>query len=105
MPWNLDKFESTTCLREPTRDQWLKIVQYDEVTNFPNCVGALVGKGIRVAKPAHSRSLFYNYKHYFAFILIGSTSTDYKFTFIDVGAFGNSPIIQFSITVLQQTSE
>ncbi|PNF20160.1 hypothetical protein B7P43_G00612 [Cryptotermes secundus] len=83
--------QRATCVPEPTRDQWLKIAQqYGAVTNFPNCVGALDGKHIqvRVVKPAHSGSLFYNYKHYFSFVLIASASADYKFTLIDVGAYG-----------------
>jgi hypothetical protein len=78
-----------TSLPEPTREQWLEIVErFDRTTNFPNCVGARDGKHIRIVKPKSSGSLYYNYKNYFSFVLIATASSDYKFTFIDVEAYG-----------------
>jgi hypothetical protein len=43
---------------------------------------------IRINKPAHSGSLFYNYKRYFSLILIAISDADYRFISIDVGAYG-----------------
>jgi ribulose bisphosphate carboxylase small subunit len=36
-----------------------------KTANFPDCLGADDGKYIRVIKPEHSGSMFYNYKVFF----------------------------------------
>jgi hypothetical protein len=33
-------------------------------SQFPNCVGAVDGKHIRIKMPSGSGSLFYNYRHF-----------------------------------------
>ncbi|XP_040205932.1 protein ANTAGONIST OF LIKE HETEROCHROMATIN PROTEIN 1-like [Rana temporaria] len=49
-------------LPHPTCDQWLSVAEkFNDVANFPNCIGAVDGKHIRIKKPAHSGSSFYNY--------------------------------------------
>ncbi|XP_022173853.1 protein ANTAGONIST OF LIKE HETEROCHROMATIN PROTEIN 1-like [Myzus persicae] len=54
-----------TYMPEPKQEDWLKIADtFLNVTNFPNCIGAIDGKHIRIVKPAHSGSLYYNYKHF-----------------------------------------
>ena len=35
--------------------------------------------------PPNSNSLFFNYKNYFAIILMAPVDADYRFIFIDVG--------------------
>ena len=73
------------------KDAWLQISQkFYEKTNFPNCIGALDGKHIRVKKPNNTGSEYYNYKCFFSVVLMAMTDADYKFTAIDVGSFGSS---------------
>lgn len=57
-------------------------------SNFPHCVGAIDGKHVRLIKPAHSASLFYNYKNYFSVVLLAVCDSNYKFLYIDVGSYG-----------------
>lgn len=57
--------------------------------NFPNCVGAIDGKHCRVKCPAHSGSLYYNYKNFFPIVLQGLADADYRFICIEVGGRGN----------------
>nr|CAH7767053.1 unnamed protein product [Callosobruchus chinensis] len=67
-------------------------------TNFPHCVGAIDGKQVRVVKPVHSGSLFYNYKNYFSVVLLAVCDSNYKFLYIDVGSFGkesDSTVLNF----------
>lgn len=57
--------------------------------DFPNCLGAIDGKEIRIKKPPHSGSLFFNYKNFFSFKLLATCDAYYRFTWIDVGDYGN----------------
>ncbi|XP_056425426.1 uncharacterized protein LOC130367071 [Hyla sarda] len=58
--------------------------------NFPNWVGALDGKHVRIRKPSGSGSLFYNYKKYFSIILKAICDASYKFLAVDIGAYGQN---------------
>jgi hypothetical protein len=50
-----------------TEEQWLETADgFEKQSNFPNCTGAINGKHIRIIKPSHISSLYYNYKHFFA---------------------------------------
>ncbi|KAM4029736.1 uncharacterized protein ACNLHF_022392 [Anomaloglossus baeobatrachus] len=84
------------CLQEefipqPTRDTWLQIADgFQQICQFPNCLGAVDWKYIRIVKPVASGSEFYNYKKYFSILLIAITDAHYKFVAVDIGAYGHS---------------
>lgn len=61
---------------------------FRERWNFPNVVGCLDGKHVRVRCPKKTGSLYYNYKNYFSLVLFALTDARYKFMAIDVGRFG-----------------
>lgn len=72
----------------PTSDLHKKTaLEFYSIWGFPNCLGIIDGKHIRVKCPANSGSMYYNYKH-FSINLLAVTDANYKFIFIDIGAYG-----------------
>lgn len=86
--WRVLK-EQVMC--KPTTDDWERIAdEFFQRTNFPNCIGALDGKHIRVVNPENSGSQFYNYKHFFSIVLLALVDANYCFTVVDVGHYGKA---------------
>jgi len=72
-----------------TDQYWQNIsTGFEQRANFPNCLGAVDGKHIRMIKPTGTGSQHYNYKHYFSIVLLAVVDSDYKFIYVDVGSFG-----------------
>lgn len=73
----------------PTVDTFKKIaLEFYEKWNFPNCVGSIDGKHIRLRCPKLSGSMYYNYKQFFSIVLMAIVDANYKFVMIDVEAYG-----------------
>lgn len=63
-------------------EQW-EVIRRDfwELWSYPNCIGAIDGKHVRVRAPTNSGSSFYNYKGFFSFILMAACDARYKFRY------------------------
>ncbi|KAL7297028.1 hypothetical protein TKK_0009457 [Trichogramma kaykai] len=74
----------------PTSQSFLDISNgfYDE-WSIPHCIGSIDGKHFRIKKPAHSGSLFYNYKKYFSMVLQAVVDAKKRFIVIDVAKYGS----------------
>nr|CAI5850903.1 unnamed protein product [Callosobruchus analis] len=83
-----------------TEERWKQISEgFEKHTQFPNCLGAVDGKHVRIRKPKMSGSLFHNYKNYFSVVLLAIADSNYEFIYIDVGAFGKDSDKKWKITI------
>lgn len=82
---------SPEYLKTPnTKEDWLAISEgFNRRWNFPHCLGSLDGKYVNIQAPAKSGSLFFNYKKTFSIVLLAACDYKYKFTFVDIGAYGS----------------
>ncbi|XP_069585820.1 uncharacterized protein [Ranitomeya imitator] len=73
----------------PTMEIWLEVAEkFQQVCQFPNCLGAVDGK--HIVKPAGSGSEYFNYKKYFSIVLMAIAYAENKFVAVDIGAYGRS---------------
>lgn len=87
----ITKVLASTYVQAPTKEDWVKICEgFWRDWNFPNCCGAINGKHVQIQAPMNSGSLYYNYKKTFSIILIAACDNNYKFTLVEVGAYGNN---------------
>lgn len=77
-------------IAEKNEDTWRAAADKFAIkTDFPNCLGAVDGKHIRIQKPNQSGSLFFNYKQHFSVILMAVVDADYCFISVDIGSYGS----------------
>ncbi|XP_040195337.1 uncharacterized protein LOC120928303 [Rana temporaria] len=81
----------SSAMPVPDTSMWQEIANgFWKKTQFPNCVGALDGKHIRIQMPPGSGSQFYNYKKYFSLVLMAICDSNYRFVAVDIGAYGSN---------------
>ncbi len=80
-----------SCMPLPDKERWLAISNdFLQNSDFPNCIGAIDGKHVRVIKPSNSGSLYYNYKNYFSVQLLAICDANYCFIYVDIGDYGKN---------------
>lgn len=69
----------------PTKESFKMIAEnFYSIWNFPNCVGSIDGKHIRVQCPKNSGSMYFNNKKFFSIVLQAVADAHYKFIAVDV---------------------
>jgi len=84
------KVLQSTYLQCPQEENgWIRIAEeFNNIWNFPNCIGAIDGKHCRIQAPPKSGSAFHNYKNYFSLILMAIADARYRFIWVDIGDYG-----------------
>lgn len=70
-------------------EEWTTFAdQFENIWNFPNCIGAIDGKHIVIQAPKNTSREFFNYKSTSSVVLMAVVDADYCFSFADVGCQG-----------------
>ncbi|XP_055072963.2 uncharacterized protein [Misgurnus anguillicaudatus] len=90
-----------------TADEWIKVSEgFQTTAKFPNCLGALDGKHIRIKPPPQCGAQFFNYKHFNSIVMMALVDSNYRFLYVDVGCNGRvSDGGVFRGTTLQESLE
>ena len=76
-------------LPAPTTEMWTQAVRgFVDLWGFPNCLGSIDGKHIKLKCPAKSGSNYFCYKNIFSIVLLAIVDPYYKFMVVDVGSYG-----------------
>ncbi|KAM7281187.1 uncharacterized protein ISCGN_006155, partial [Ixodes scapularis] len=69
--------------------EWKAVAQgYQDLWQFPHCVGALDGKHVALVPPHETGAQFRNYKGFFSIVLMALVDADLNFIFVDVSRNG-----------------
>ncbi|CAN7937555.1 unnamed protein product, partial [Ixodes hexagonus] len=72
-----------------TPGEWKRVARgFEELWQFPHCLGALDGKHVTICPPMGTGAMYRNYKGTFSIVLMALVDADLKFLYADVGRNG-----------------
>ena len=80
------------CSQTPrTEAEWKEVqAKFYKKWNFPQCLGAMDGKHVRIKCPPNGGSAYFNYKGFHSIVLFAIVDAAYKFIYHEVGAEGRT---------------
>ncbi len=72
----------------PSTKEWIGIGKEFEEWNFPNRLGTVDGKHIKIKCPQNARSTKFNVKAFHSIVLLEICHARYCFTFVDICSLG-----------------
>ena len=93
--------ETTNAICEVLKEVYLKPPQevadwkviskeFQNLWNFPYCVGAIDGKHVAIECPKLSRTQYFNCKGFFSVVLLVICDATYCFTYVGLGQYGST---------------
>ncbi|KAG5861712.1 hypothetical protein JTB14_029579 [Gonioctena quinquepunctata] len=74
---------------QPTEEIFKTISRrFRSLWDFPNCIGAIDGKHVRIKASTNSGSTFFNYKDFHSVVMLALVDADNKFVAVDIGSYG-----------------
>ncbi|CAN7987440.1 unnamed protein product, partial [Ixodes pacificus] len=64
--------------------------KFEEIWNYPHCLGAIDGKHINMFAPPNTGSEYFNYMGNFSLVLLAAVDADLKAIYVDVGTSGKT---------------
>ena len=75
----------------PTEEMWWHIAnKFEDLWQFPNCIGALDGKHVEITCPPKSGSAYHNHIGYFSVVLLALVDAENRFIAVDIGDLGSN---------------
>lgn len=76
-------------LPKPTLEMWNRAEEgFAELWGFPNCIGSIDGKHVKLKCPDNSGSQFFCYKNFVSLVFLAVVDPYYKFMVVDIGSYG-----------------
>ncbi|CAN8031991.1 unnamed protein product [Ixodes persulcatus] len=74
-----------------TSFEWRGVARrFEEIWNYPHCLGAIDGKHINMFAPPNTGSEYFNYMGNFSLVLLAVVDADLKAIYVDVGTSGRT---------------
>jgi hypothetical protein len=71
-----------------TCEEWEISEGFNDLWDYPKCMGSIDEKHVALQSPLHSGSEFYNYKGFYSIVLFAISDVRYNLLYINVGCQG-----------------